>query len=556
MTSLFRRRVQTRILPNLSMPMKMRYVALMAGLLGLTSACDKDEFLDVNTNPNAPQVVAANLYLPPLVHWMVTSPQFDGRFVGMYNQEWITTTAACYVTWGRMGNDQPPNVTACGGGADNGGQQWRDVYWTFGQNLIDMMTKAEAEQRWDLLGVGYVLKAWGWQAVTDLHGDVIIKQAIDQTRFNFDYDSEETAYLEIQRLLGLAITNLQKTDGAVDPTFLARGDKLFNGDRTKWLKLAYGMLALNLNHYSNKASYKPADVIANVDKSFASNEDALFTFPNASADNADRNFLGPTRGNFQAYRQTQFVVNLLNGTSLGGPVDPRQSRMLVGAPDGVIRGLDINVQGFGALTTAQQPNNPFNFVGTGAPPSGSAGRYLFSDKVKFPVMTYAQLQFIKAEAAYRMGNKALALSAYREGMLSHFAFVNARNAEDGNGATQITAAERDAYLNDPAITPTAAGLTLTHIMSQKYIAQWAWAHNEIWTDLRRYHYTDIDPASGKQVFPGYAPPTTLFSFNAGKVVQRIRPRYNSEYVWNRAGLDAVGGLADDYQTKPLWITQP
>jgi len=39
-------------------------------------------------------------------------------------------------------------------------------------------------------------------------------------------------------------------------------------------------------------------------------------------------------------------------------------------------------------------------------------------------------------------------------------------------------------------------------------------------------------------------------------VQRIRPRFNSEYVWNRASLDVIGGLATDYHTKPLWITLP
>ncbi len=76
-------------------------------------------------------------------------------------------------------------------------------------------------------------------------------------------------------------------------------------------------------------------------------------------------------------------------------------------------------------------------------------------------------------------------------------------------------------------------------------------------DMRRYHYTDIDPASGKQVFPGFVPPsTTLYGDNAGKLVQRIRPRYNSEYVWNLASLKTIGGDVADYHTKPLWITQP
>ena len=101
-------------------------------------------------------------------------------------------------------------------------------------------------------------------------------------------------------------------------------------------------------------------------------------------------------------------------------------------------------------------------------------------------------------------------------------------------------------------------LTLTQIMSQKYIAQWAWGHNEMWMDMRRYHYTDIDPASSTQVFPGFAPPNTtlLYPDNSGKVAQRIRPRFNSEYVWNIPALNAIGGLALDYHTKPVWITQP
>jgi hypothetical protein len=125
--------------------------------------------------------------------------------------------------------------------------------------------------------------------------------------------------------------------------------------------------------------------------------------------------------------------------------------------------------------------------------------------------------------------------------------------------TQITAAEKSAFLASPSIIPTsAAGLTLTQIMSQKYIAQWGWGHNELWMDMRRYHYTDVDPASGTQIYPGFTPPTSvnLYSDNGGKLAQRIRPRFNSEYVWNVPGLTAVGALAVDYQTKPLWIIQP
>ncbi len=520
---------------------------VLAAMLAVTPSCR--QFLDVNTNPNAPQTVTANLYLPPMIHWMFTAPQYDGRFIGRLTQQWMLANGqSALSTWDRMGYDPS---------SDNGAEQWRDVYWSLGQNLVDMMTKAEAEQRWDLLGVGQIMKAWGWQVLTDMHGEIIVKQAIDASRFSFDYDTQEYAYGEIQRLLGLAITNLGRSDGAVDATYLARTDKIYNGDRTKWLKLANAMMALNLNHFTNKSTYKPADVIAYVDKAFASNaDDPLMLYTNTDPAFADRNFLGVSRGNVNSYRQTLFILGLMNGTQFGGTVDPRMSRMLSPSPDGQYRGVDPNVIAFGAMTTTQQPMNFFGYTGsTGV--SGSPSRYIFDDKTRLPLMTYAQLQFIKAEAAYRNGDKATALAAYKTAISSHIDFVNARNTDNGQTLTQISAAEKAAFLADPNIVPaSAAALTLTHIMSQKYIAQWGWGHNEIFMDMRRYHWTDIDPASGKQVYPGFTPPTNLYPDNGGKVVQRIRPRYNSEYVWNVPALTAIGGLALDFHTKPIWITQP
>jgi hypothetical protein len=524
-------------------PMRLlRNVTLAVGLLVSTAACE--DFLDVNENPNGPQEVSANLYLAPMLHWMATSPAFDGRFVGRYTQQWFLT-GTTLSTWDRMGYDPS---------SDNGAQQWRDVYWSFGQNLVDMMNKSREEERWDLLGVGHVLKAWGWQVLTDLHGEIIVREAINQNTFSFNYDTQEYAYQAVRAHLDTAITLLQRTDGAVDAAYMGRTDKIYNGDRTKWLKFANGLLAIHLNHYSNKAAYDPAAVIAAVDASFVGNvDDALLAYPGAVND--EINFLGRTRGNFNAYRQTNFVLGLMNGTAFGGVVDPRMSRMLSPSPDGQYRGLDINTVNFGALTTAQQPNNFWGYAGAGG--VNLPGRYLFANRARMPIMTYSQLQFVKAEAAYRSGNLPLALTAYTNGVSSHIDFVNARNQDDGQSPTQISGAEKTAFLAAPEIIPaTAAGMTLTRIMSQKYIAQWAWGHNEVWMDLRRYNYTDIDPASGQQVFPGFTPPVNLYPDNGGAIVQRIRPRFNSEYVWNRPGLDAIGGLALNYHTVPLWITQP
>jgi hypothetical protein len=522
-------------------PIRAAAFAGLIGLAGVSAGCQ--DFLAVNDNPNAPgpEVLPPNLFLPPMLHWMVTGPQFDGRFIGRYTQQWYLVGTALG-TWDRMGYDPA---------SDNGGEIWRNTYWQLGQNLNDMMVKAEAEERWDVLGVGHVLKAYSWLSATAVHGEIIISEAFNTNKTTFSYDTQELAYREVLRHLDEATTLLQRSDGRVDQVYLARGDRMYNGDRSRWLKLAYGYRAMALNHFSNRASYEPAAVIQAVDRSFSSNaDDALLAYPGTNND--DTNFWGRSRGNMVSLRQTRFVLQLMDGTQFGGTQDPRMTRMLAPATDGQYRGLDPTVIGYGGLPANQQPFNLHGYVGAGG--TGSPGRYLFDDKARVPAMTYAQLQFIKAEAALRSGNQGLARDAYRNGINAHFDFVNSRNADiAGGSATPISAAERAAFLASPTIMP--ATLTLSHIMSQKYLALWGWGHIELWMDMRRFNYTDMDPVSGTQVFRGFSIPTNLYPDNSGKPAHRLRPRYNSEYVWNRFGLEPIGGLALDYHTKPLWITE-
>ncbi len=522
--------------------------AVLVGALTLGSTACKD-FLDVNTNPNAPQNTEANNYLAPMMHWLGTSEQYDGRFVGRYAQEWVlpsATPGGLSSVWDRHGYDA---------GSDNAAQLYRDVYWNLGNNLTAMIEQAEAEERWNLVGVGYTLRAWGWLKLTNLHGDIIVSEAFTPDRSTFPFDAQEDVYTEIFRLLDLAIETLQRTDGNISASYVAVGDKVFNGSTTRWLQFAWGLKAMALNQFSNKSTYDPDAVIQAVDNSFRSNaEDALFPYPaeHPTASN-DRGFWSVERQNLGSYRQSTFVVGLMDGTQYPGAVDPRMTRMLAPDSTGVYRGIDPMV-GYSSVR-AERPWNLWGVYGTGSPPAGTKGRYLFDYRPQFPIMTYAQLQFIKAEAALRKGDQGTARQAYLNGIAAHIEFVNTRNAEINNeDVPPITPTEKAEFLAHPDIAP--ATITLSHIMGQKFIAQWGWAHAEAWMDLRRYHYTDMDPAAGTQVFRGFNLPTIYFSDNGGNPVQRIRARYNSDYVWNRAELNKIGGLAADYHTKPMWITEP
>ncbi|MBC7650846.1 MAG: SusD/RagB family nutrient-binding outer membrane lipoprotein [Deinococcales bacterium] len=112
-------------------------------------------------------------------------------------------------------------------------------------------------------------------------------------------------------------------------------------------------------------------------------------------------------------------------------------------------------------------------------------------------------------------------------------------------------------MNNPAVVPTSdAALTLTQIMLQKYISIYGYGCNEAWTDLRRFHYTDLDPVTGKAVFAGLILPTRLATYNSGKLAYRCRPRYNSEYLYNIPALQTIGALASDYHTTEQWFSLP
>jgi hypothetical protein len=307
---------------------------------------------------------------------------------------------------------------------------------------------------------------------------------------------------------------------------LVKGDLVFKGDRDKWKKFVYAILARNAHHISNKAAYSPDQVIAFVDQAMASNADN-FLVPHlgtiANADGGNNNFAGPTRANYGAFRQSLYSVNLLNGTIFPGVVDPRLSLMLQPSTDGVYRGV---TNGSAAATAPASVVIPTLY-----------GKYIFRDNAPYPLFTYWEMQFMKAEAAFKKGDLPTAFTAYINGIKAHMDYMG------------VSVANQNTYLASVAVAQTSGTLTLSSIMLQKYIAMFGHGVLETWVDMRRYHY---DPA----VYTGFSPPNPLFATNNGKLAYRARPRFNSEYVWNVAALEKIGALALDYNTVEPWFNLP
>lgn len=66
--------------------------------------------------------------------------------------------------------------------------------------------------------------------------------------------------------------------------------------------------------------------------------------------------------------------------------------------------------------------------------------------------------------------------------------------------------------------------------------------------MRRHQYS-------ADVYTGFTLPTSLFPDNSGKPAQRVRPRYNSEYVWNLPSLQKFGADKPEYHTVEMWFSQ-
>lgn len=146
-------------------------------------------------------------------------------------------------------------------------------YWSIGKNIDLIIEQATAKEQWDYVGVAKAIRAWSWQSTTDVNGEMILTEAFKPNTYVFNYDTQDKIYEEVVRLSEDALKDLNRTDGNVSTLGLGRGDLVYKGDRTKWIKFVYANLARNAHHLSNKASYNPDKVIEYVDKSFASNAD-------------------------------------------------------------------------------------------------------------------------------------------------------------------------------------------------------------------------------------------------------------------------------------------
>ena len=545
----------------------MKKIIILILTVSIFSASCKKYLDEAYKNPNLPTFSPPENVLQSCISAMHRGVGFDARAIGFYTQNFANIVTVAYA----------PERHGYAPGSDTYGDIWRMHYWNMGYNIIDMIDSGRVAGKIDYVAAAFTLNAWSWVTTADVHGELPVKQAFEKGRLSFDYDNQNVAYELALTYCDSALANWGKAALMTAPT-LAQGDLyFFQGNQARWVKFVYGIKARIYNRYSKKSSYvsKEADsVIKYASLAMSStNDDAMIQFNMAFADVTARNFFGPSRNNFGGFRIGAFPVNIMTGSTttpglvFGNTVnDPRVKYMLRPSPNGTYNGITAGryLDNPTTPTDTRVPSLWGRIAETSAPGLGvdTGARTFFRNDSKFPIMTYSEMQFLKAEAYFVKGDLANARASYINGIDGHFEMLNTHffgylntlgsNSPAAMAKVTIPVVEKAAYLADPMFVPTAANLTLKHIMCQKYLALWGWGFVENWVDMRRYGYDEVD------IYPSYRrlDLISLYPDNGGKLAERIRPRYNSEYLWNIEALKLVGGFAPDYHTKKVWFTLP
>jgi hypothetical protein len=566
---------------------KMKYILLSgaAGLL-LFSSCSK-KLDEAYANPNSPTRVPVETLLPSMIGNFVGSSAAagsayglanDGLLIGRYIQYWgtySTTFSPISATASNQSNYDAMGGTV--GASDNLGSMWAAHYYGMGQNLNRLIEWSEEEQKFDFTGAGWAIRAWSMLGATNEYNHIILREAFNTSLQQFHYEDQPEVYDSVRAICFRALDFLNMTTGNLGQKFAEADFYLNGGDKNKWKKFVYGLLARTYGYIIHKNPSYADSVIKYASLSCATNGDNITVkFANTGITGTS-NYFGPYRGNVGSIRQSAYIADLLSGSNSGaftGVYDPRAPYLIRETPNQqagvnptVYKGI-IVWGGSTGLGTSDQPKNFWGniYSSTGAPLQDS-GRYIFRNGVEWPLMTASEMLFWIAEAQLRKGNSGASLTAYTNAISLNFDMLTSKY-EDNIYPTNLrmTSAQKAAYLANPAVVPaTSAGMTLTRIMLQKYIALYAWGIQETWADLRRYHYTNIDPGTGLQVYANFTPPsgTSLYADNAGKLVYRCRMRYNSEYLYDIPSLLEIGAVSNlngsfvlDYHTKECWFSKP
>lgn len=405
---------------------KVGLILLLASIL--PTGCEN--YLDVNTDPNRVTAVNLSSLLPTTIEG-VSSAHYSVAF---------TAAQVCHQTDSYFGYYEEFTMSGA----------WTTLYLRCMNNLTQMIEQAEESNSPHYAGVGKVLLALSLGLATDTWESVPYSEALQGSdNLTPSYDTQESVYNQIDRLLNDAISSLQATSSVFSP---GNDDLIYNGDLTRWVKAAQALKARYSLHLLKKGGNYAANALSAAGNAFSSNDDDLQLEYNPVNKNPWHltPALANNTGNL-SITHAGYFIDLLNNNN-----DPR-------LPILADKGTNADYVGL----TSYDQNDP------GATVNFNVNTWHSRESAPVLMSTYAEVKFIEAEAAFAT-DKTRAYNAYLAG-------ISASMNKLGVDPADVTG-----YLAGAGVAADANSLTLGHILREKYVA--LFLNPEVWVDMRRQNF--------------------------------------------------------------------
>lgn len=418
-------------------------IALACLLFGMT-ACT-GEFADINTNPNTPTTASADLFMPHGIQTAVDA--YWGGSLGMDVGDGFSQH------WARIQYTDIDQYTVTNDVANTG---WQNLYIEAMADYQRIYKIGQATGNTNYQAVAVIMRSFAFSVLTDVYGDIPYKQAIQGLEgiLQPKYDAQKDIYAGL-------VAELKGASDMIDVADKSKaigGDILLNGDLTRWRKFANSLSLRILNRMLGKTD-APIDVKAEISRILS--DPTKYPVLASNADNIQLVYLSasPSNNPINENRKTR-DDHRVGATLVNKLKSMNDSRLTVyanvPADGGDYKGVPNGL-------SASDANS------LGLSKTSKVGNYFVAATAPGVLMSYAELQFIKAEFAYK-GITAAGDVATN--------YANGITASFGQYSLTVPAA----YLTANALKTGAAGYT--QIMEQKWIALYGQGV-EAWTEYRR-----------------------------------------------------------------------
>lgn len=430
----------------------MKKLILPILALALVLGSCTDNLTSLNEDPKAASdVPAKTLFSSAQVSLgtFLNSTNVNRNIFKLISQYWaqtVYTTESQYVLTSRS---IPSNI-------------WSELYRDVLKDLDKAATKIENDK---LLSSGVkknqlaqieILKVLTYYELVNIFGNIPYSEALDPQNTQPKFDDQEAVYMDLLSRLNTAIGNLNASSEG-----FGSSDVFYNGDISKWIKFANSLkMRMGITLSEVKPSVAQSTVEAASPNAFQSNADnAIIPFQTGTHQNPLWEALVQSGRN--DYVPANTIVDMMN--NLDDPRRPIHFQKYKGAYVGGT---------YGAESNTYSEHSHF-------------GEKIKTEDFEGIIMEYAEVEFIRAEAAVRGWNvSGTAKSHYDKAVRADMEYWGVSDSEISD------------YLS-PTTGPAAFPATGTNQEQMEAIAQQKWMGLYLqgiqgWTEWRRLDHPTLN----------------------------------------------------------------